>query len=187
MNSGKGRLVVISAPSGAGKGTVIERLLQLRPELMLSLSATTRAPRPGEVDGESYDFITRTEFYAMIGHGDFLEYAEYVGELYGTPKAPVYSHIADGKTVILEIDVQGALQVITAEPDALTIFIAPPSFEELERRLRGRGTDTPEKLDARLEKARSELAQTDKYGHVVVNDDADRAAREILSIIGEGG
>jgi guanylate kinase len=185
MSSGAGRLVVISAPSGAGKGTVIERLLQLRPDLMVSRSSTTRQARPGEVDGESYDFISREAFNAMIARGEFLEYAEYVGEFYGTPKKPVYTRIAEGKPVLLEIDVQGAMQVIAAQPDALTIFIAPPSFEELERRLRGRGTDTPEKLEARLERARSELSQTDRYDHVVINDDAERAAREISMIIDE--
>ena len=179
----KGRLIVLSAPSGAGKDTVINALLKLRPELYLSVSATTRAPREGEEDGVSYFFISREAFDEMIKKGEFLEYAEYVGEYYGTPVKPIYKHIGDGKDVIIEIEVQGAKQVMQLELDALTIFIVPPSMEELERRLRGRGTDTEEMLIARLERARMELKEKDCYAHVVVNDDVTRTAGEILSII----
>ena len=179
----KGRLFVVSAPSGAGKGTVIARILKLRPELVLSVSATTRAPREGEKEGVSYYFVSQDSFQYMIGRDEFLEYAEYVGEYYGTPKSPAYDSIADGKDVLLEIEVQGARQVMSVEPDATTIFIVPPDMEELERRLRGRRTESEEKLAARLERARQELEEKSLYDYIVVNDDVSRAAAEILSII----
>ena len=178
-----GKLVIISAPSGAGKDTIINRLLAMQPEIMLSVSATTRAPRIGETDGVSYYFITRERFREMIDSGEFLEYAEYVGEYYGTPAKPVREHVRNGKKVILKIEVQGAKQVIAMEPGALTIFVVPPDMEELERRLRHRGTDSEEKLAERIERARLELEESAGYKHVVVNDDLDRATKEILSII----
>ena len=183
MNSKQGRLFVISAPSGAGKGTIIKRLLELRPGLVLSVSATTRAPRVGETDGVSYFFTTREKFEEMIAHGEFLEYAEYVGEYYGTPKKPVHEQLEAGKDVLLEIEVQGARQVLAAEPNAVSIFIIPPSMEELERRLRGRGTDSEEKLVARLQQAQIELGYKNEYDYVVVNDEVDRVSDEILTII----
>jgi guanylate kinase len=181
--SRKGRLFVISAPSGGGKGTIIKKLLELRPELVYSVSATTRLKRDGEIDGISYFFITRKQFTDMVNHGEFLEYAEYVGEYYGTPKSPVYSNLVKGKDVILEIEIQGAKQVMAAEPEAISVFIIPPDMDELERRLRNRGTDTEEKLAARLERARKELSEKDCYLHVVLNDEVDLAAERILSII----
>ncbi|MCL1835730.1 MAG: guanylate kinase [Oscillospiraceae bacterium] len=179
----RGRLIVISAPSGAGKGTVIERLLKLRPEIVMSVSATTRAPREGEKDGEAYHFIDTEKFLRMIRGGDFLEYAEYVGDYYGTPKKPVLDAIDAGKDVLLEIEVQGARQVIDIMPGAMTIFIVPPSMEELERRLRGRGTDSEDKLAARLLQAKTELGHKSEYTNIVVNDDIERAVTEIIEIL----
>ena len=179
----KGRLIVISAPSGAGKGTVLKRVLEIRPDLHLSVSATTRAPRVGEVDGTAYYFVQREKFKEMISAGEFLEHAEFIGEHYGTLKNPVYELIDNGKVVLLEIEVQGAKQVMTMQPDAVSIFIVPPDLDELERRLRGRGTDDEDKLIKRLERAKVELEERHGYTHVVINDDATRAAEEILTII----
>jgi len=179
----KGRLFVISAPSGAGKGTVIERLMQIRPELKLSVSATTRPPRKGEVHTVSYYFVSRESFQEMISKDEFLEYAEYVGEMYGSPKAPIYEHVSEGRNVLLEIEVQGAKQIKEKEPCAVSIIIIPPDMEELERRLRGRGTDSDEKIASRLARARQELEYKDQYDYIVVNDEVSRAANEILSII----
>jgi len=179
----RGRLFVISAPSGAGKGTVIKRLLELRPELAYSVSATTRSPRDSEVEGISYHFVSHKQFKEMIGRGEFLEYAEYVGEFYGTPKEPIYENIKNGRDTLLEIEVQGARQVMDAKPEAVTIFIIPPSSEELERRLRSRMTESEEKLAARLKRAIQEIEEKARYDHIVVNDDVIRAADEILKII----
>jgi guanylate kinase len=183
MSSAKGKIIILSAPSGTGKGTIIKRLLELFPELVFSVSATTRTPRSGEIEGLSYYFIKRDRFIDMIAHDEFLEYAKYVGEYYGTPKKPVYDRVESGKTVLLDIEVQGALQVKAKEPEAIFIFIIPPDMPELERRLRGRRTDSEEKLTARLERARIELSEKDKYDHIVINDHVNRAADEILSII----
>ena len=177
------RIFVISSPSGAGKGTVIDRMLELRPELVYSVSATTRKPRAGEIEGVSYYFVTREKFLEMIENGEFLEYAEYVGEFYGTPAKPIFESIKDGKDIILEIDVQGAEQVMAAVPCVTSIFITPPDWDELERRLRKRGTDTEEKLVARMERARIECMEKDHYAYTIINDDVNRAAEEILSII----
>ena len=183
MSKVEGKLIVISAPSGTGKGTVIEQLLELRPNLVMSVSATTRQPRKGEDDGLSYYFVTRGQFQEMIERGEFLEYAEYVGEFYGTPKIPVFEYRANGIDVLLEIEVQGARQVMAMAPDAVTIFLAPPDFIELEHRLRGRGTDSEEDLTARLDIAQTELERKNDYQYIVVNNNAARAAIEILEII----
>lgn len=183
MSRKTGRLFIISAPSGAGKGTVIAKMLELRPGLVMSVSATTRQPRAGEIDGEAYHFMEVDQFKEMISRGDFLEYAEYAGDFYGTPKEPVISSIEDGKDVLLEIEVKGARQVLSLIHDAVSIFIVPPDMDELERRLRGRGTDTEEKLAKRLRIAISELRHKNEYMHIVVNDEVERAAEEILSII----
>ncbi|MCL2222353.1 MAG: guanylate kinase [Oscillospiraceae bacterium] len=179
----KGNLVVISAPSGTGKGTVITQLLEKDPEFVFSISATTREPRPGEIDGVAYKFLSRERFVEMINEGKFLEYAEYVGNFYGTPVEPILECIETGKTIILDIEVLGAKQVMEKIPDALTIFIIPPSMEELEKRLRGRGTDSEDKLLARLKRAGDELEEKSRYKYIVVNDVVSRAVDEILSII----
>jgi len=183
MGEAKGALVVISAPSGTGKGTVINKLLELRPELIFSVSATTRKPRPGEVDGVEYHFLTKNDFAEMIAQDEFLEYAEYVGEYYGTPVKLINEAVRAGKTIILDIEVQGAKQVMSKVPEAKTVFIVPPDMKELENRLRGRGTDSEEKLVARLKRACQELNERDHYDHIVVNDSVTRAAEEIIKII----
>lgn len=183
MSNKKGKLIIISSPSGGGKGTVIKHMLELNPELCYSVSATTRTPRKGETDGESYHFVSHDRFHEMISNDEFLEFAKYVDEFYGTPKKMIYEAVENGKDIILEIEVQGAKQVMDIVKDALTVFIVPPSLEELERRLRGRGTDSEEKLVARLKRAREELKEKDYYKHIVINDDAKRAAKEILSLI----
>ena len=182
MNQGK--LIVISGASGVGKGTVLERMMQKRKDLSFSVSATTRAPRPGEVDGQHYFFITPERFREMIAQDAFLEYDEHNASFYGTPRAQVTEKRQKGH-VLLDIEPKGAAMVRQAMPDAVLIFIMPPSIEELEHRLRGRG-DTPEdQIAMRMERAKWEMEQRFWYDHVVVNDDADRCAREILDLIGE--
>ena len=183
MNEKKGKLVVISAPSGTGKGTVINELLKLRPDYVFSVSATTRKPRPGETDGVEYQFISHERFNEMVENDEFLEHAIYVDEQYGTPVKQIKEKIESGTTVILDIEVQGAKQVMSKDIDALTIFITAPDMKELENRLRGRGTDSEDKIASRLERARQEIEEKHHYDHVVINDTASRAAGEILSII----
>lgn len=179
----KGLLIILSGPSGAGKSTVITRLVKLRDDIRFSVSATTRAPRPGEVDGEAYYFKTREEFDRMIREDAFLEHAEYVGNCYGTPAAPVDENLEAGYNVLLDIEVQGAGQVMAHRPDAVSVFLCPPSMVELERRLRGRGTDDEAKIRGRLDAARREYASLSMYTYIVINDDADQAARELDAII----
>lgn len=179
----RGVLVIVSGPSGAGKSTVISRVSQIRNDIRFSVSATTRPPREGEIEGKDYFFKSQEEFWEMIKLDAFLEHAEYVGNSYGTPAAPVDRSLAEGSTVILDIEVQGAAQVMEKRPDAVSIFLCPPSMEELERRLRGRGTDSEEKIRDRLMAAHREYAQAHKYGYIIVNDDADTAVRELDAII----
>lgn len=181
----KGLLIVYTGASGVGKGTIMKMLLQRDPNLRLSVSATTRAPREGELNGREYYFVSHEEFDEMIQNDGFLEYAEYVGNKYGTPKEAVFRMLDEGLDVILEIEVKGFLQVKEACPDCVTIFIAPPSFEELQARLRGRGTETEEVIQARLKTAEEELKSQPLFDYVVVNDDLDRAVNEVLSIIAE--
>lgn len=178
----KGKLIVISGPSGVGKGTVIKQLLQRHPRVKYSVSATTRDPRPGEIDGVSYHFITKERFEQILAEDAFLEHAVYAEDYYGTPARPVNEWLADGYDVIVEIEVNGAFQIKKKRPDATLIFIAAPSFEELEHRLRGRG-DTPEdKIKIRLETARREYTQAVNYDYIVVNDEIDRVTEEVMTI-----
>lgn len=179
----KGMLVIVSAPSGCGKSTVLARLMETRENLRFSISATTRAPRAGETDGVHYYFVSRDRFRQMAEEGAFLEYAEYVGNCYGTPRAAVDALLDQGFDVYLDIDVQGAMQVKHNRPDTLLIFLMPPSMAELERRLTSRGTDPPEVVKDRLRAAQRECAMRDKYDHVVINDDVARAAAEISDLI----
>lgn len=181
----KGLLVVYTGASGVGKGTIMKRLLQRNPNIRLSVSATTRKPREGEVDGREYYFVSRDRFEQMIAEDGFLEHAEYVGNCYGTPKAPVFRMLDEGVDVFLEIEVKGFLQVKQAYPDCVSIFIMPPSFEELKQRLTNRGTEPSEVIAERLRTALQELTYSNRFDHVVVNDDVERAADEILTIIAE--
>jgi guanylate kinase len=179
----KGRLIIISAPSGAGKGTVIREVTRLRPEIKYSVSATTRAPRPGEVNGEHYYFVDAAEFDAMAARGEFLEHESYVGNSYGTPRGPIERNMDEGIDTILEIEVKGARQVREKIPDVISIFLAVPDEEELHRRLTGRGKMDEAELESRIQTAREELAAAEEYTFTVVNDDAERAAREIIAIL----
>lgn len=179
----EGLLVILSGPSGAGKSTVISRLMKKRDDIRFSVSATTRAPRAGEVDGKDYFFKSREEFLSMIEEDAFLEHAEYVGNCYGTPSAPVDENMSSGYTVLLDIEVQGAMQVLEKREDAVSIFLCPPSLQVLESRLRGRGTDSEEKILGRLETACREYEKIPRYKYLVINDDADTAARELDAII----
>ena len=179
----RGRTFVVSGPSGVGKSTVLKALLASRPNLYFSWSATTRSPRPVELDGFRFHFMDVESFRKWIAMDQFLEYAEYVGNFYGTPKKFVDDAMEAGKDVILDIEIQGAIQVTSKRPDTVRIFIAPPSWEELERRLRHRNTDTDEKIRERLLQAKRECAEAGRYGYIVVNDDPDKAARELDAII----
>lgn len=178
----KGLLIVVSGPSGAGKGTVMGRLMQ-DGGYALSISATTRSPREGEQNGVNYFFKTKTEFEQMIADNDFLEYAEFCGNYYGTPMPYVQQKLDEGKNVILEIEVKGAFQVKERCPDAVLIFLAPPSMQELENRLVGRGTETADVIAKRLARAAEELDLVDDYDYIVINDDVDEAAEDIKAVV----
>ena len=177
------RLTVLTGPSGVGKGTVVQKVRQLHPHVWVSVSCTTRVPRPGERNGVEYRFVTRERFAVMVAAGEMLEHAEFAGNLYGTPRAPVLERLAAGVPTLLEIDLQGARQVRAAMPDAQLVFLAPPSWAELERRLTGRGTEPEAVIAARLEQARIELAAAEEFDAVVVNDDVTRAAAELVGLI----
>lgn len=179
----KGTLVVVSGFSGAGKGTVLAQVLARRPELYFSVSFTTRPPREGEQDGVNYHFVTREGFQERIDRGEFLEYAEYVGNYYGTSMTVIREKLERGIDVILEIEIQGAAKVREKMPEAVSLFLVPPSFDELARRLRGRGTDTEEKILQRLATARQEAKEIANYDYIVINDTVDRAVEEILAIL----
>ena len=183
MTGPRGLLVVIAGPSGVGKGTVHARVRALLPDAVLSVSATTRAPRPGEEAGVDYHYVTRERFQELIDSHALLEWAEYAGNRYGTPSEPVAAAVAAGHVVVLDIELQGALQVKAQDPTALLVFLVPPSFEELERRLRARGTEEPAALQRRLARAREELAHADRFDVQVVNDNLDRCVAEVLAII----
>lgn len=179
----KGVLFVVSGPSGVGKGTVNKRLFEeFGNAVAFSVSATTRGPREGEVDGREYFFISRQEFEKRVANNEFLEHAEYAGNCYGTPRDYVLSLLQRGVSVILEIDVQGAMQVKRRMPESVSVFILPPSFEELEHRLRGRGTETPEKIEKRLAAAKVEMARAPEYDYQIVNDDLDAAYARLRGI-----
>ena len=179
----KGKTFIISGPSGVGKSTVLKALLEKRPDLYFSVSATTREPRPGEVDGVHYRFMDVDAFRRRIAEDAFLEYAEYVGNFYGTPKKYVDEAMDAGRDVILDIEIQGALQVCSARPETVRIFIAPPSWAELERRLTERGTDSPEKVEKRLLRAKVEFQTAHTYDYFVINDTVETAVAELDAIL----
>ena len=179
----RGKLLVISGPSGSGKSTVIGRLMDRMDGLEFSVSATTRAPRPGEQDGVDYFFVSRERFDEMVANDELLEHASFVGNSYGTPRSQVEERLEKGITVILDIEVQGAAQIKSKMPEAVTVFLAPPSLEALEQRLRGRGTETEEKIRDRLETAKKEMLLAPTYDHTVVNIDPDDAAEELRAIL----
>jgi guanylate kinase len=179
----RGAVIVISGPSGSGKTTMVQRVLAEDPSLVYSVSATTRAPRPGEVDGRDYRFLTRDEFQRRIARGEFAEWAESFGNLYGTPARPMREALERGKVFVLDIDVQGARQIRKAFPEAAFVLIRPPSLEALSERLHARKTETKEQFDARLKRAREELACAGEYTHAIVNDRLDDAIRELKDLI----
>lgn len=181
--SEKGKLLVISGPSGAGKSTVVFKAIEGRSDVCFSTSVTTRAPRPGEVDGREYFFIDFKRFHEMVKNDELLEHAEYVTNCYGTPRAYVEQRLNEGMNVVLDIEILGARQVKKKMPGAVLIFIAPPSLVELERRLRGRGTDTEEAILGRLARARQEYKEADFYDYLIVNDDVEKAAKQLSAII----
>ena len=179
----KGRSFIISGPSGVGKSTVLSALMEERKNLYFSVSATTRQPRPGEENGVHYHFLTLDTFREWIAQDEFLEHAEFVGNCYGTPKKYVYEAMDRGQDVILDIEVQGAMQVAEKMPEVVRIFIAPPSWTELERRLTERGTDTPEKIQGRLARAKEEVKLAGTYDYFVINDSVENAVRELNAIM----
>ncbi|MDR3309956.1 MAG: guanylate kinase [Oscillospiraceae bacterium] len=185
MADRKGKLIIISAPSGAGKGTVIREMMKRRPELRYSVSATTRQPRAGEIDGVHYHFITRERFLEMISRGEFFEHAEYVNNFYGTPRDFIENNIANGADTILEIEIEGARNVRAAMPEALSVFVMPPSGEELERRLRTRGAAGEDDVQRRLARAKVEMLAADEYDRTVVNGTVSETAEQILKLIDE--
>ena len=179
----KGRSFIISGPSGVGKSTVLKALMEQRKNLYFSVSATTRSPRPGETDGVPYHFLARDTFQQWIAEDEFLEHAEFVGNCYGTPKKYVYEAMEQGRDVILDIEVQGAAQVAAKMPEVVRIFVAPPSWAELERRLTERGTDAPEKIRGRLERAKEEVRLAGTYDYFVINDSVEHAMSELDAIM----
>lgn len=179
----RGKTFIVSGPSGVGKSTVLGALLERRKDIYFSVSATTRAPRPGEVDGKDYHFTNVARFQELIEQDAFLEYAEYVGNFYGTPKRFVDEAMDAGRDVILDIEVQGALQVHAKRPETVRIFIAPPSWAELERRLRGRGTDSEDKIAQRLVRAKVEFQTANTYDYFVINNTVEEAVAELEAIM----
>lgn len=179
----RGKLIVLTGPSGVGKGTLVQILLQRHPEIYLSISATTRSPRPGETYGEHYYFVSRTDFEKMISDRHLLEWAEFAGNYYGTPRLPVEQQIAEGKTVLLEVELDGANQISTSCPEALRIFILPPSFSALEQRLRDRATDSNSAINSRLKRAQIEIASAGEFDVQITNDDLETALHQLEDAI----
>ena len=179
----KGILLVVSAPSAGGKGTILKELFRQDGNLRMSVSATTRQPRPGEENGKDYYFMSREEFQELVAGGRMLEHAEYVGNCYGTPREPVEEWLAEGLDVVLEIDVQGGAQIKRLAPDCVSVFITPPSMEVLEKRLRDRGTEDDETVRKRLAAAREELPHAEDYDYIVVNDRLEDAVEDMLAIL----
>lgn len=181
--AGRGRLVVVAGPSGVGKSTVVRRIVELDPEIHLSVSATTRAKRELELEAKDYYFQTPAQFQELAEQGGFLESAEFAGNSYGTPRAEVEQRLAAGQVVLLEIELQGVRQVKAAMPEALTVFVAPPSWKVLQARLSSRGTEDPEAIASRLEVAKTELAAQSEFDEIVVNDRVDDAANAIIDLV----
>jgi len=183
MAEAKGKLIVVSGPSGAGKSTVLFKAMEGRSDCCFSTSVTTRAPRPTEIDGREYFFISREKFNEMAANGELLEHAEYVSNCYGTPRAYVCEKLEQGINVLLDVEIQGAGQINKKMPDCVKIFIVPPSIDELRKRLKNRGTDSDEVIEARLTRARQEYKEANFYDYIVINDDPDKAAQELSAII----
>ena len=179
----QGMLIVLSGPSGCGKGTVIREFLKKNPNTWLSVSCTSRAKREGDIEGVSYFFLEKEEFEQKIKEGAFLEYAEYAGNYYGTPKAPIKEKLDQGIDVLLEIEIQGALKIKELLPETVFIFIMPPSMKELKKRLEGRNTESKEKIDKRFQRAYLEINEVSKYNYVIVNDEVDIAAQKMSAIL----
>lgn len=179
----KGILLVVSGPSGVGKGTVCKYLTETEPDIFLSVSATSRKPREGEVEGQHYYFVSPEKFKEMIAGDEFLEYANYITSSYGTPKKPCFEHLENGNSVILEIEVQGGTKVKEKYPDTVMIFIVPPDMETLKQRLHGRGTEADDVIEKRIKRAYEEFDYLEKYDYIVVNDDIEKAAQRIKAII----
>jgi len=179
----KGNLYIVSGPSGAGKSSVLDIVFSKMENVFFSVSVTTREKRPGEIDGAHYHFIDRDKFERLVDGDELLECAEFVGNMYGTPKEPVLEKIRAGKDIIMDIELRGVKQVKEKMPEAVSIFLIPPTMEELEKRLVGRGTDTPEKISGRIEAAKRDCAEASLFDYIVVNSDVEKAACEIMAII----
>ncbi len=179
----KGRLYIVSGPSGSGKDTILKEFFKNHPEVSFSISSISRPMRPGEVEGEKYHFISKDEFLSLIKNDMLLEYNEFCGNYYGSPKAPVIDCIESGRDIILEVDVNGAAKVRKVMPDAVSIFIMPPSYSELYRRLSGRGTESQEKINERMKTALQEIKRADEYDYIVINDSLSEAVDDLTAII----
>lgn len=179
----KGGVFVVSGPSGSGKDTVLKGLFAKNPDIVFSISSITRAMRPGEKEGEKYNFISREHFEEMIKNDLLLEHNVFVGNYYGTPRIPVEKAVSEGRDIIIEVDVNGAAQIRKKLPEAVTVFIMPPSFEELKRRLVGRGTESEELIEKRLRSALDEIRRAEEYDYIIVNDDAAAASQSLMSVI----
>ena len=180
-----GRLIVFTGPSGVGKGTLLRSLLQHHPELYLAISVTTRSPRPGEINGKHYYFVSRSQFEQMVGNSELLEWAEFTGNYYGTPRLPVEEQISQGKWVLLEIELEGARQIRNKFPLALSIFILPPSLTELEQRIRGRSQDSEEAIARRLRRAQAEINAANEFDIQIINDNLETALNAIKAALFE--